>query len=274
MPFANVNNARLWYDVAGEGDPILLHHGYTAARDNWQPVGRILEHKYRVVIMECRGCGASEHTEDGYNLEQYAEDAVALMHSLGHEHFTFAGHSMGGGIGMTIAIRRPEVLGKLILVASVGSKGLVGQSFRTNVEERLAARKSGDHEFFFREQRKGFFRPDVQTDAWFEKRVHHMMHVISDRHLIDSMASMQAMDYREALSTVEVPTLVIAGGVDPLLKANIEDYERLPNASLHVFSRAAHEIGIHETEGTARVIDEFMQFGPLNAATLINPPSS
>lgn len=147
MPYVTVNNARLWYDAAGEGAPILLHHGYTASRDNWQPVGRILEHKYRVVIMECRGCGQSEHTEEGNNLEQFAEDAVALMRELGHDSFTFVGHSMGGGVGMTIAINHPEALDKLVLVGSVGAKGLIGQSFRTNVEERLAARKAGDRDF-------------------------------------------------------------------------------------------------------------------------------
>ncbi len=274
MPFVTVNNARLWYDAAGEGEPILLHHGYTACRENWQPVGRILEHKYNVVIMECRGCGESEHTDGGHNLDQFAEDAIALMSELGHEKFTFVGHSMGGGIGMTIAIKHPKVLNKLVLVGSVGAKGLVGQSFRTNVEERLAARKAGDKEFFMREQRDGFFRADVQTEAWFERRVHHMMNVVSDNHLIDAMDSMQSMDYRDALAEVKTPTLVIAGGVDPLMTTNIEDYQRLPNAALHIFSRAAHEIGIHETEGTAKVIDEFMQHGPLNAGTLKTPPSS
>ncbi|MBL6691239.1 MAG: alpha/beta hydrolase [Pseudomonadales bacterium] len=268
MPYVTVNNARLWYDAAGEGAPILLHHGYTASRDNWQPVGRILEHKYRVVIMECRGCGQSEHTEEGNNLEQFAEDAVALMRELGHDTFTFVGHSMGGGVGMTIAIKHPEALDKLVLVGSVSAKGLIGQSFRTNVEQRLAARKARDRDFFLREQRDGFFRPDVQTEAWFEKRIHHMMHVISERHLVDAMQSMQSMDYTEALAGIETPTLVIAGGVDPLMKTNIEDYQRLPNAALHIFSRAAHEIGIHETEGTAKAIDEFMQHGPLNADTL------
>lgn len=95
-----------------------------------------------------------------------------------------------------------------------------------------------------------------------------MMNVISERHLIDAMQSLQSMDYTEALAGIETPTLVIAGGVDPLMKTNIEDYQRLPNAALHVFSRAAHEIGIHETEGTAKAIDAFMQHGPLNADTL------
>ena len=70
------------------------------------------------------------------------------------------------------------------------------------------------------------------------------------------------------LKNIEIPTLVLAGGVDPLLNANLDDYRRLPNACLQVFFRAAHEIGIHETEGVAETIHQFMQHGALNAATL------
>ena len=44
--------------------------------------------------------GSIEHTEDGYHLDQFAEDAIALMGELGHKTFTFVGHSMGGGIGI------------------------------------------------------------------------------------------------------------------------------------------------------------------------------
>ncbi len=268
MPFATVNNARLWYQTLGEGEPILLHHGYTAARDNWLPVAERLKNEYQVTVVECRGCGESEHTQDGYNLNQYAEDAIALMRELGHARFTFAGHSMGGGVGMALAINFPDVLERLILVGSVGAKGLVGDSFRQNVHDRLAARAAGDLDFFLREQRAGLFRPDVQTEDWFSLRAKHLMETVSEGHLIDSMASMQSMNYREQLAGITTPTLVIAGGVDPLLKTNIEDFYRLPDAALHVFSRAAHEIALHETAGTADVIAAFMRHGPLNAATL------
>ena len=268
MAFKNINGAKLWYDESGQGEPILLHHGYTASRDNWQPVAERLSSRYRVVLMECRGCGESEHTDDGYNLEQYAEDAVTLMTELGHASFNFAGHSMGGGVGMTVAINHPSRLNKLVLMASVGSKGLIGKSFRDNVNARLQARKNNDREFFFKEQTAGRFRPEVQSDAWIEKRIHHLMHVVSDKHLTDSMASMQSMDYTAALTSITTPTLVIGGGVDPLLTTNLEDYQRLPDASLQVFFRAAHEIGIHETAGVAAVIEGFLQYGALNASTL------
>lgn len=268
MPFVTVNNARLWYDMLGnEGAPILLHHGYTASRVNWMPVAEKLSDHYRVVLMECRGTGDSEDTEDGYNLEQYAADAVALMGELGFQTFTFGGHSMGGGVGMALALNHPACLDKLILMASVGSKGLVGDSFRTNVEQRLEARRNNNREFFMAEQLASRFRDDVQTEAWMQSRVDHLMRV-SDGHLVNSMTSMQAMDYTDRLKDIDVPVLVIGGGVDPLLDINIEDYYRLPDASLQVFFRASHDVAVSEPDGVAEVIHQFMIHGALNARTL------
>jgi pimeloyl-ACP methyl ester carboxylesterase len=62
MPRATVNGAHLRYGERGSGEPILLHHGYTASRVNWMPVAERLQDRYRVILMECRGTGESEHT--------------------------------------------------------------------------------------------------------------------------------------------------------------------------------------------------------------------
>ena len=62
-----------------------------------QPNG-LVEADFRVILMECRGTGESEHTEKGYHLEQYAADVLGLLNHLGLERVAFAGHSMGGGI--------------------------------------------------------------------------------------------------------------------------------------------------------------------------------
>jgi pimeloyl-ACP methyl ester carboxylesterase len=230
MPHLSINNANLWYDTLGEGEPLLLHHGYAASRENWLPVAEILKKHYQVVVIESRGCGESEHTESGYTLEQYALDAVELMRHLGHERFSFAGHSMGGGVGMTLAIKHPDKLEKLVLMASVGSTGLVGDGFMANVEARLEARRNKDQGFFEQEYSAGLFRPEVQTKDWKDLRVHHLMNVVSDTHLIDSMKSMQTMDYGDDLKNIDIPTLVLSGGVDSLLNTNLDDCRRLPNA--------------------------------------------
>ena len=51
MPHALINNALLWYDTMGYGEPLLLHHGYTACRDNWMPVAQRLKDRYRIIPM-------------------------------------------------------------------------------------------------------------------------------------------------------------------------------------------------------------------------------
>ena len=117
-------------------------------------------------------------------------DSIELMQQLGHHRFSFAGHRMGNGVGMTLAVKYPDKLEKPVLMASIGSKGLVGDSFRANVDARLEARRNKDRNFFERDYSAGLFRPEVQTEAWKNLRAHHLMVVVSDRHLINFMPSM------------------------------------------------------------------------------------
>ena len=81
-----VNGVNLFYEESGSGEPILFHHGYTGAHDVWlEEISSRLNDRYRCVVMDCRGAGDSEHPEDGYTIEQYAEDVIALADSLGLE---------------------------------------------------------------------------------------------------------------------------------------------------------------------------------------------
>ena len=110
MPHVRINGARLWYEVRGSGEPLLLHHGYTASRVNWLPVAERLQDRYQIILMECRGTGESEHTAEGYSLEQYAADVIGMLDHLDLDRVTFAGHSMGGGIGYLLGIDHEKLI--------------------------------------------------------------------------------------------------------------------------------------------------------------------
>ncbi|MFT6518450.1 MAG: pimeloyl-ACP methyl ester carboxylesterase [Candidatus Azotimanducaceae bacterium] len=127
----------------------------------------------------------------------------------------------------------------------------------------MQARARGDRDFFKRDMLAAQFRRDVQTDAWFESRIDHLLRV-SDGHLLGGRATMQALNVTHRLPQLTTPTLMLAGAVDGLLPANLQDYLRLPNASLHVFSRAGHDVAIHEPDGVSEAIDAFMQHGPVS----------
>ena len=237
MPHARINGANLWYEIRGSGEPLLLHHGYTASRVNWMPVAERLQSRYQIILMECRGTGQSEHTPDGYTLEQYAADVVGLLDHLELERVTYAGHSMGGGIGFLLGLDHADRLDRLILMAPIPAEG-VGAITPEIREERLAERRRGDRDAILARYRAMRFREDVETEEWFVDRAEHILSV-SDGHFERGAESMQDLDVTARLPELTVPTLMIAGGVDSLLIANLDDYKRLPNASLEVISRAA-----------------------------------
>jgi len=260
MPHVTVNGARLWYEVRGEGEPILLHHGYTASRVNWMPVAERLQSHHRVILMECRGTGESEHTKDGYTLEQYAADVIGVAEHLGLEKFTYAGHSMGGGIGYVLALTYPQRLERLILMASIPADGIPGSAAST---EQPTAK---DRDVMLARYRAGRLHPEVETDAWYEDRVRHVISV-SNGHYAGGSRAMRDLHVGDRLKEISMPTLVLAGAADGLLPANLQDFSRLPNATLHVFSRTGHEVAIQEPDGVAHAIADFMEHGVVTAKT-------
>ncbi|HLZ71316.1 MAG TPA: alpha/beta hydrolase [Dehalococcoidia bacterium] len=125
MPRATINGAELFYDQAGQGEPIIFHHGYTGSHDTWSDlITPRLRDRYHCIYMDSRGAGDSGHPESGYTIEQYARDVVGLADLLGLNTFTYCGHSMGGVIGMELGINHVARLNKLILVAPAPSDGV------------------------------------------------------------------------------------------------------------------------------------------------------
>jgi pimeloyl-ACP methyl ester carboxylesterase len=267
MPHARINGAKLWYEVRGQGEPILLHHGYTASRVNWMPVAHRLQPRYRVILMECRGTGESEHTAEGYTLEQYAADVIGMLDHLDIDRVTFAGHSMGGGIGYLLGLDHPDRLERLILMAPIPTEG-VGEITPELRAQRIEERRRGDRDAILARYRAMRFRDDVETEAWFESRAEHILSV-SDGHFERGAESMQALHVVDRLGDLTTPTLMIAGAVDSLLVPNLLDFMRLPNATLEVIMRAGHEVAVHEPERVAEAITGFMTYGPVTAATLM-----
>jgi pimeloyl-ACP methyl ester carboxylesterase len=201
-------------------------------------------------------------------LAQYTSDVVTLMDQIGIDKFTFAGHSMGGGIGYLLGLEYAERLSRLILMAPIPAAGIPGEINREALERRLRARSEGDRDFFMAEMVATRFRHDVQTDEWFESRIDHLMRV-SEGHLTGGMQTMHDLNVEDRLANLNIPTLMLAGAVDGLLAANIGDYTKLPDATLHVFSRAGHDIAIHEPDGVSDSIDQFIQYGPMSAAKIM-----
>ncbi len=93
--FANVNDVRLHYLVAGKGDPVVLLHGYAETSHMWLPLIARLANSHTVIAPDLRGAGQSSKPNDGYTKAAMAQDIHALAQKLGYERIRIVGHDIG-----------------------------------------------------------------------------------------------------------------------------------------------------------------------------------
>jgi 3-oxoadipate enol-lactonase len=113
--FAEINGAKIYYEVAGEGQPLLMVHAGIANKSMWDDQFDFFAQKYKVVRYDMRGFGQSLPVADDY---QRHEDIRALLDFLNIDHTYLMGCSMGGGACMNFALDYPDRADALIMVGS------------------------------------------------------------------------------------------------------------------------------------------------------------
>jgi pimeloyl-ACP methyl ester carboxylesterase len=111
---------RLRYLVGGSGPPLLLVHGLGGLAANWRLVAPGLMAERRVIIPELPGHGASGRLEGAGNLDPFADAVLAVAEEEDALPAPWAGHSLGGLIALRAAVRRPDAVAGIVLVAAAG----------------------------------------------------------------------------------------------------------------------------------------------------------
>ena len=123
----SVQTARLTFNIrtsgSTDGVPLLLLHGSHATSRWWEPFFAILPDSIYAIAPDLRGCGQSTHSQEGYEIEDQAEDIAELVQSLALSDFDLVGHGSGGAIAIEYALRYSQRLRSLILVDSVPIEG-------------------------------------------------------------------------------------------------------------------------------------------------------
>ncbi len=119
MPFAGNQGTKIYYEVEGQGPPIVLAHGATGNISFWTGYGYVdkLKDKYSVILFDARGHGKSDkpHETESYDYRLMVGDVIAIMDTLGVTKTHYWGYSMGGYIGLGMAKHFPERLLSLVV---------------------------------------------------------------------------------------------------------------------------------------------------------------
>jgi pimeloyl-ACP methyl ester carboxylesterase len=119
MPYADNDGVRIYYEVEGDGPPLVLMHGGLDSHELWRIVGfvELLKDDFELILIDARGYGASDkpHEREAYRLALMVSDVVAVLDDLNVRKAHYLGYSMGGGVGYGIAKYAPGRFYSLIL---------------------------------------------------------------------------------------------------------------------------------------------------------------
>ena len=131
--FAESNGCRIYYQVKGEGNPLVLLMGFGADGNVWEKHLAEYQNHFKCVVLDNRGVGKSDAPEGPYTTGMMASDTTAVMDHLGIDQAQIAGISMGGAIAQSLALNHPSRVKSLALISTWPSF----DNYATTVYENL-----------------------------------------------------------------------------------------------------------------------------------------
>jgi pimeloyl-ACP methyl ester carboxylesterase len=260
MPSVQAGDVQLHYEERGRGpNLLLLVHGYTACWRWWEPVmGRLDQARYHVYAPDLRGAGESDKPPSGYNIEQYAEDVFQFCQALRLRNLVYVGHSMGGIIGIQMALSHRELLRGLVLVDPSPADRMELSPQQQQALDVVTRQLTTNRDVALAWYQLCFQRPPAQRVL--ETLLEAGMSA-SAAHARDSMLSVLSTTLGERLGGISTPTLLIGGDRDAIvpLETMLATQRRIPGCGLHVFHRVGHSPQLEVPEAFIGVLTDFVE---------------
>lgn len=259
-------DVQVHYDVAGEGEPVMLVHGFGEDRSIWHQQVSHLKNKFRLIVPDIPGSGDTEllkaDASSGFIIDLYAEVLKGILDQEAISEASVIGHSMGGYIALAFAANYPDRLNGL---------GLFHSTAFADSSERISMRRKGI-EFIRKHGAEAFLRqsiPNLFAQTFLEKHPEKVSDLMnkSGNFSADSLvqyyeAMMQRPDRTDVLRNCRKPVLFISGEEDKsvYLQDSLKQFH-LPSVSIvKIFKNVAH-MGMWEREIESNsTLDKFLNY--------------
>ena len=265
MATVKVNDINIYYEIHGEGPPLVLIMGLGGDLTRWYRILPILSREFRVITFDNRGAGRSDKPDIPYTMEMMADDIAGLLDVTGIEAAHVFGVSMGGMIAQHFGLRHPQRATSLILGCTRcgGAHSIADDAGASRLlnPERLRTMSA--------EERARELLPALWSQEFIDNNPDIVEeHIaITSKYPIDEASytrQMQAAndhDTYERLPEINRPTLVITGEDDRLIPAENSRIlaSRIPGAELVILEGAGHGFHSQKNEETCKIITDFMK---------------
>ncbi len=265
MPKISLNDIEIYYEIHGEGFPIVMIQGLSANTDWWtKELLESLGEDFKLIIFDNRGAGKTQNIDRNFSIKMLADDTLALMDALKINRFHVFGVSMGGMIAQELVINYPKKVEKLILGCTHcgGSKQILpsqeviyilNRDHKKITPEKLI---DGTIPLLFTED---FIKNDPEfIESYRQKLLKSPMSSKSFHRQINAISRVN--NYLK-LENITCPTLIIHGKKDVLVPYENAEIlnKRIKNSKLFLLDKAAHSFFQPKPEIVINEIKDFLK---------------
>ena len=269
---AQVNGVELWYQVTGEGEPVVQIHGAGFGHFNFAPATPELAKHFKVVDFDLRGYGQSDRPVQDYDMEVWADDVAGLLDALDITAAHVHGTSMGGMIAIVFAGKYPERTTSVVINCAAAKLGMSGRLIFKNWIDIARMDPDGPGSRILAEliAWQALSKKYLET-ADGVAAIDTIQQILRDSNRIEVFtAACQAMcdmDLRPWLGKITSPALVLGGDEDimtpwdqgPNGAGQQAIHDGIVGSEKYVIRGAGHSTIFDSTDEHARVVIEFFR---------------
>ncbi|MGO8934731.1 MAG: alpha/beta fold hydrolase [Terracidiphilus sp.] len=260
MPFLHSGDAEIFYEIRGNGPPVVLLHPFPSDHEFWHPVAAALESRYRLLLPDLRGHGDSEIGEGPALMPKYADDIARLLDAAGIGQAAFVGCSIGGYILFEFWRRYRARMTALVL-CDTRPQADNAEARANRLKAADAVLEQGTEPFIEAMIPKLLGRTTVSTRPDLVAGARAMMRKMSAEDISQVQRGMaERPDSVADLKTINVPTLIVIGEEDVLSTAADGELMRqnIAGSQLKVIPKAGHYAAWEQPEAVGKVLRQFL----------------
>lgn len=246
------------YEVYGRGRPVILLHGWLGSWGLWQETMSFLGQYYRTYALDFWGFGESGTKRETYDVEDFVSLVDQFMEQLGIMSSPLVGHSMGGTVSLSVAMRYPERARKVVVIGSpiVGSSlNFLLKLFGMKIPAYVVYHNSWAFKLFYR-----ILAPLYTKDPTWPQMMDRDLSSTTLESFLYSIASLRRTDLRPRLKEISVPVMGVYGARDivvhpgqwrPLLQG-------VPHARIERLTDAGHFPMLDDPQKFMHTVKEFL----------------
>jgi 3-oxoadipate enol-lactonase len=265
MPTARVADINIYYEVHGEGEPLLLIMGYGANSQWWYLQVAAFSQKYKVIVFDNRGTGLSDKPDVPYTMLMMADDAAGLLDAIGVDAAHVFGVSMGGMIAQELVLHHPEKVISLVLGCTTpGGHNTIlpdqeALDFLLDHERRrnLPIEEQGRELLPFLFSQEFLDKNQDRADHFISQAFERITPIHGYQRQGEAFMSFNVWD---RLPEIKVPTLLMTGTADRLIPAENSRLlaSRIPDAELILYENVGHGFTGEVAQEANRAVLDFV----------------